>query len=163
MVANPLDVNRYLMEFYGVTHAVRRAKDAKDARAEDPTSKILNFEQLLELGKAGEIGADDQHIVRIVDWLLQYAYDQRASDIHLEPRREMSARALPHRRRAAQGVRVADPGDGRGDRADQDPRAHGHRRAAPPAGWAHQDAHPGRARGRDAPVHHADRVRRKSA
>ncbi len=63
VVANPLDVNRYLMEFYGVTHAVRRAKDQKDARAEDPTSKILNFEQLLELGKAGEIGADDQHIV----------------------------------------------------------------------------------------------------
>jgi general secretion pathway protein E len=90
VVANPLDVNRYLMEFYGVTQAVRRAKDQKDARAEDPTSKILNFEQLLELGKAGEIGADDQHIVRIVDWLLQYAYDQRASDIHLEPRREMS-------------------------------------------------------------------------
>jgi general secretion pathway protein E len=32
--------------------------------------------------------ANDQHIVRIVDWLLQYAFDQRASDIHLEPRRE---------------------------------------------------------------------------
>jgi general secretion pathway protein E len=90
VVANPLDVNRYLMEFYGVTQAVRRAKDAKDAKGDDPTAKILNFEQLLELGKAGEIGADDQHIVRIVDWLLQYAYDQRASDIHLEPRRELS-------------------------------------------------------------------------
>ncbi len=90
VVANPLDVNRYLMEFYGVTNAVRRAKDAKDARGEDPTAKLINFEQLLELGKAGEIGADDQHIVRIVDWLLQYAYDQRASDIHLEPRRDTS-------------------------------------------------------------------------
>jgi general secretion pathway protein E len=90
VVANPLDVNRYLMEFYGVTSAVRRAKDAKDAKGEDVASKLLNFEQLLELGKAGEIGADDQHIVRIVDWLLQYAYDQRASDIHLEPRRDTS-------------------------------------------------------------------------
>ncbi len=89
VVANPLDVNRYLMEFFGVTHAVRRAKDQKEAKGEEP-AKLLNFEQLLELGKAGEIGADDQHIVRIVDWLLQYAYDQRASDIHLEPRREQS-------------------------------------------------------------------------
>jgi general secretion pathway protein E len=88
VVANPLDVNRYLMEFYGVTSAVKKAKDAKgEAGAE---STLLNFEQLLELGKSGEIGADDQHVVRIVDWLLQYAYEQRASDIHLEPRREMS-------------------------------------------------------------------------
>jgi general secretion pathway protein E len=87
VVANPLDVNRYLMEFYGVTRAVARAKDAK---ADDSAAKLLNFEQLLELGKSGEIGADDQHVVRIVDWLLQYAYDQRASDIHLEPRREVS-------------------------------------------------------------------------
>ena len=35
-----------------------------------------------------KIDANDQHIVKIVDWLLQYAFDQRASDIHLEPRRD---------------------------------------------------------------------------
>jgi len=91
VVANPLDVNRYLMEFYGVTAAVRKAKDAKDAKGnDDSANKMLNLEQLLQLGDAGEIGADDQHVVRIVDWLLQYAYEQHASDIHLEPRREMS-------------------------------------------------------------------------
>jgi general secretion pathway protein E len=88
VVANPLDVNRYLMEFYGVTRAVQKAKDAKAESGDE--SKLFNFEQLLELGKSGEIGADDQHVVRIVDWLLQYAYDQRASDIHLEPRRDTS-------------------------------------------------------------------------
>jgi len=87
VVANPLDVNRYLMEFYGVTRAVRKAKDQKDER--DGT-QLLNFEQLVELGKGGELGAEDQHVVRIVDWLLQYAYEQRASDIHLEPRRDVS-------------------------------------------------------------------------
>jgi general secretion pathway protein E len=44
---------------------------------------------LLELGKRqAEASADDAHIVHIVDWLLQYAIEQRASDIHLEPRRE---------------------------------------------------------------------------
>jgi general secretion pathway protein E len=87
VVANPLDVNRYLMEFYGVTRAVRKAKDQKDER---DSSQLLNFEQLVELGKGGELGAEDQHVVRIVDWLLQYAYEQRASDIHLEPRRDVS-------------------------------------------------------------------------
>jgi general secretion pathway protein E len=89
VVASPLDVNRFLMEFYGVTRSVKRAKDSKDQSAE-AKSNLLNFEQLLELGKTGAVGADDQHVVHIVDWLLQYAFEQRASDIHLEPRREMS-------------------------------------------------------------------------
>ena len=88
VVSNPVDINRYLVEFYGVQRSIQKARDAKldlsDGRA------ILNFEQLLELGKAGDIGADDRHVVHIVDWLLQYAFEQRASDIHLEPRRDSS-------------------------------------------------------------------------
>jgi general secretion pathway protein E len=42
----------------------------------------------MELGRAGKLDANDQHVVSIVDWLLQYAFDQRASDIHIEPRRD---------------------------------------------------------------------------
>ena len=84
-VSNPLDLHRYTMEFFGVTRSVRGAKDARDDNAGMPS-----FEQLVELGRSGEVGADDKHIVHIVDWLLQYAYEQRASDIHLEPRREVS-------------------------------------------------------------------------
>lgn len=89
VVASPLDVNRYLMEFYDVSSAVKKARSAKGSKHEEAAAKLLNFEQLLELGKSGEVGAEDQHIVRIVDWLLLYAYEQRASDIHLEPRREV--------------------------------------------------------------------------
>src|SRR5207244_898113 len=40
--------------------------------------------------RTGELDAKDAHVVSIVDWLLQYAFEQRASDIHLEPRRDMS-------------------------------------------------------------------------
>ena len=48
-----------------------------------------SFEQLVELGKGNkQLDANDQGVVRVVDWLWQYAFDQRASDIHLEPRRE---------------------------------------------------------------------------
>ncbi|MGH8124789.1 MAG: GspE/PulE family protein [Rhodanobacteraceae bacterium] len=86
VVANPLDVHRYLMELYGVQRSIAKAREAKQDSMDG--SAILNFEQLLELGKSGEIGADDHHVVHIVDWLLQYAFEQRASDIHLEPRRE---------------------------------------------------------------------------
>ena len=89
VVSSPLDVNRFLMEFYGVTRSVKRAKDSKEQGTE-VKSGLLNFEQLLELGKTGAVGADDHHVVHIVDWLLQYAFEQRASDIHLEPRRETS-------------------------------------------------------------------------
>ena len=53
-------------------------------------SGASNFEQLVELGKSNrQFDANDQHIVSIVDWLWQYAFEQRASDIHIEPRREM--------------------------------------------------------------------------
>ncbi|RDI96939.1 type II/IV secretion system protein [Dyella solisilvae] len=86
VVANPLDINRYLLEFYGVQRSIQLAQDAKGSGYD--SSAILNFEQLVELGKTGEVGADDRHVVHIVDWLLQYAFEQRASDIHIEPRRE---------------------------------------------------------------------------
>ncbi len=86
VVANPLDVNRYLMEFYGVTRSVARARDDKGR----DTSTLLNLEQLIEIGASGDLTADDRHVVRIVDWLLSYAHEQRASDIHLEPRRDVS-------------------------------------------------------------------------
>jgi len=86
VVSNPVDINRYLLEFYGVQRSIQLAQDAKGTSYD--SSAILNFEQLVELGKSGEVGADDRHVVHIVDWLLQYAFEQRASDIHLEPRRE---------------------------------------------------------------------------
>jgi len=87
VIANPLTVTRYLTEFYAVSRSIN---GARERRATAPASPGTNLEQLVELGRVGEPDANDQHVVRIVDWLLQYAFDQRASDIHLEPRREQS-------------------------------------------------------------------------
>ncbi|MEM7015977.1 MAG: GspE/PulE family protein [Pseudomonadota bacterium] len=85
VIANPQDISHYLNEFYGLQSSIRGV--GQNTQASE--NKINNFEQLLELGKrSGELDAGDQHIVHIVDWLLQYAFQQRASDIHLEPRRE---------------------------------------------------------------------------
>ncbi|KRD76831.1 GspE/PulE family protein [Lysobacter sp. Root983] len=84
-VVNPLDLHRYTMEFFGVTRSVRGARDGN----REQNTGMPSFEQLVELGRVGEVGADDHHIVHIVDWLLQYANEQRASDIHLEPRRDI--------------------------------------------------------------------------
>lgn len=85
VIINPRDLERYLIEFYGVSRTIIGAiKEKRD----EPIALIQNFEQLVKVGKAGEPDANDQHIVSIVDWLLQFAFEQRASDIHLEPRRE---------------------------------------------------------------------------
>jgi general secretion pathway protein E len=83
--ANPLDINRYIVEFYSLSHSVKRASGQTDDTVRFDTG---NLEQLIELGKIDKPDVNDQHVVNIVDWLLQYAFDQRASDIHIEPRRE---------------------------------------------------------------------------
>ena len=85
VVSNPLDLHRYTMEFFNVSRSVRNAGDTRDG-----ASGLPSFEQLVELGRSGDVNAEDHHIVHIVDWLLQYAYEQRASDIHMEPRRDIS-------------------------------------------------------------------------
>ncbi len=86
VIANPQDIARYLVEFYNLARSVKGAMKT----GEGAGSGLSNFEQLVELGKTNrQFDANDQHIVHIVDWLWQYAFEQRASDIHMEPRREL--------------------------------------------------------------------------
>lgn len=81
---SPEQLNRYRSEFYQVTLAIAGANHAQKRAAVD----VTNVEALLQLGDTNNPDANDQHIVKVVDWLLQYAFEQRASDIHLEPRRD---------------------------------------------------------------------------
>jgi general secretion pathway protein E len=83
--ANPLEVNRYLPEMYKLASSMNAANLAKAGQIVG----VQNFEQLVELGKDKNLDANEQHVVNIVDWLFKYAFEQRASDIHLEPRRNM--------------------------------------------------------------------------
>ena len=84
VIANPLEIQRLSVEFFQLAKSVTGA-----ALNDQKTSPLANFEQLLTLGTGDrEPDANDAHIVNIVDWLFQYAFEQRASDIHLEPRRE---------------------------------------------------------------------------
>ncbi|XOV86076.1 MAG: GspE/PulE family protein [Pseudomonadota bacterium] len=83
VIANPADIRRYTMEFYQMARSVSKAQ-AQGLNA----STLSNLESMLELGQLDSMEANDAHVVNIVDWLLQYAFTQRASDIHLEPRRE---------------------------------------------------------------------------
>jgi general secretion pathway protein E len=83
VIASPGELHRYTAEFFAL------AKSVRSAMKSGGNSGGASFEQLVELGKTNkQLDANDQSVVQVVDWLWQYAFDQRASDIHLEPRRE---------------------------------------------------------------------------
>ncbi|VXC63731.1 Type II secretion system protein E [Massilia sp. 9I] len=87
VLANPLDIAQYISQFFSLAKSIR---DANRNTGQDLAMRN-NFEQLVELGKSNkQFDANDQHIVNIVDWLWSYAFEQRASDIHLEPKREFA-------------------------------------------------------------------------
>lgn len=86
VLARPDEISRYIEEFFQVAKTVYGASTHEaELRTADH-----NFEQLVELGKKGQLDSNDHHIINLVDWLLQYAFEQRASDIHLEPRRDQA-------------------------------------------------------------------------
>ncbi len=138
VMSNPIDIERYQGEFFNLAKSMKRA----EAAGVPAVAGLSNFEQLVELGKAGRtLDANDHHIVHLVDWLWQYAFDQRASDIHLEPRRDVGIlrfRIDGVLHEVYQVPVSRAPGDGG---AHQDPRAHGRGGEAPAPGRAHQDAH----------------------
>ena len=85
VISNPDDITRYQVEFYNLAKSIKGAMGRGEV-----AGGVSNFEQLVELGKSNkQFDANDQHIVTIVDWLWQYAFEQRASDIHVEPRRDL--------------------------------------------------------------------------
>jgi general secretion pathway protein E len=83
--ANPNDIDRYINEFYSLAKSISKSRITDDRTG---ASLQQNLEQLIDLGRRGQLDAEDHHIVQLVDWLLQYAFEQRASDIHLEPRKD---------------------------------------------------------------------------
>lgn len=86
LMASPREIQRYTTEFYAVAQSVKKASAQGLA-----LNALGNLEQLVQLGQLDKMEANDTHIVNIVDWLLQYAFTQRVSDIHIEPRRDKGA------------------------------------------------------------------------
>ncbi|MCW5670434.1 MAG: Flp pilus assembly complex ATPase component TadA [Hydrogenophaga sp.] len=83
VLSSPQSIKSFTGEFFALAKSVRAASKS------GAPGGFGSFEQLVELGKANkQLDANDQGVVQVVDWLWQYAFDQRASDIHLEPRRE---------------------------------------------------------------------------
>jgi general secretion pathway protein E len=84
-VASEREILKAINEFYGLRHSVKRAEQDLETGLD-----LGNLEQLVRMRSATEIESSDQHIVNAVEFMLQHAYDTRASDIHIEPKRELS-------------------------------------------------------------------------
>ena len=85
IVASEPDILKALTEFYGLRHSVKRAERDLTAGID-----LGNLEQLVRMKSEAEIESSDQHVVNAVEFMLQHAFESRASDIHIEPKREES-------------------------------------------------------------------------
>ena len=86
VVSSKSDIIKLIDEFYGF----RRSIAAAEEQFSGPTIDLGNLEQYVKLREARDLPSDDRHIVNAVDHLFNYAFDQRASDIHIEPKRNIS-------------------------------------------------------------------------
>ena len=85
VVATEPEILKAINEFYGLRHSVKRAERDLSAGID-----LGNLEQLVRMKSETEIESSDQHIVNAVEFMLQHAFDTRASDIHIEPKRDCS-------------------------------------------------------------------------
>jgi general secretion pathway protein E len=83
VVTTKSDIMKTITEFYGFKSSITSANKEIDTKTD-----LSNLEQYIKLKSITELEATDQHIINAVEYLLHYAYASRASDIHIEPKRE---------------------------------------------------------------------------
>ncbi len=83
------DIKKILAEFFGFQHSITAAENQFSAPGQGSTVDVGNLEQYVKLSSGMELSSSDQHIKSAVNHLFQYALEQRASDIHVEPKRDI--------------------------------------------------------------------------
>ena len=86
VVSPKTDIIKLINEFFGF----KRSIAAAESQFAKPMVDLGNLEQYVRLRSSDELPSNDQHIVNAVDHLFSYAFDQRASDVHIEPKRDKS-------------------------------------------------------------------------
>ncbi len=82
VISSRSDIDRLIVDFYGFRRSVQRAEEVLNVGID-----LGNLEQLVRMKSEQEIDSSDEHVVHAVDYLFRYAFEQRASDIHIEPKR----------------------------------------------------------------------------
>jgi len=86
LISTKSDIVKTISEFYGFKSSIVAA----DTQLSRPLVDLGNLEQLTHLQATEDISSSDQHITNAVDHLFNYGFDQRASDVHIEPKREQT-------------------------------------------------------------------------
>lgn len=88
VLSSKSDILKIVREFYGFQSSLANAQQV--ISSDDNGAAVNTLDQYVKLKGQGEIEATDQHIINAVEYLFQYAFDQRASDIHIEPKDDYS-------------------------------------------------------------------------
>ncbi|MBL8940046.1 MAG: type II/IV secretion system protein [Archangium sp.] len=82
------DILKGIQDVYGFRRTLAAAAD----EFATTTTGVSNFEQLVTLSSnsSKELAPEDGSIIQAVEHLLRSAFDNRASDIHIEPKRDKS-------------------------------------------------------------------------
>ncbi len=86
VVSSRTDIIKLIEEFFGF----KRSIAAAEHQFSGPAVDLGNLERFIQLHSADELPSNDQHVVNAVNHLFVYAFDQKASDIHIEPKRDVS-------------------------------------------------------------------------
>ena len=86
VVTSKSDIIKLINEFFGFQRSIAAAEH----QFAGPSVDLGNLEQYVRLKSADELPSTDQHVVNAVNYLFTYAFDQRASDVHIEPKRDVS-------------------------------------------------------------------------
>ncbi|MBF0574236.1 MAG: Flp pilus assembly complex ATPase component TadA, partial [Desulfamplus sp.] len=86
VVSSKSDIKKMISECFGFKHSISAAEDQFASRGVE----LGNFEQFVRLTSSDEVPSTDQHIVNAVNHLFSYSFEQRASDVHIEPKRDTS-------------------------------------------------------------------------
>jgi general secretion pathway protein E len=87
-VATKTDIQKIIIELFGFQKSISAAEDQIGAPGTGGSVDIGNLERYVKVSSAKEITSSDQHIKNAVNHIFSYALDQRASDIHIEPKRD---------------------------------------------------------------------------
>lgn len=93
-IANPLTIKQLLSEYFVVQTAINKISKTNQTVTNNKLlreGKVIELERILEKNKLKKWAAEDSAVVQVVEWLLQFALNERASDIHLEPKKGMSS------------------------------------------------------------------------
>ncbi len=85
VVSPKSDIRQIITEVYGFRGSIAKAEENQNEKR-----NLGNLEQLVKLRHNRELEATDQPVINAVEYLLRYAFEQRASDIHIEPKREQT-------------------------------------------------------------------------